>query len=347
MKKVISIALAILMAISVISLVGCSDKPQGDAGADEAVALKFGMGIYTKYAKATDATEEADGEGEYTADVAAVLVDAEGKIVKCVIDCADNKVGYTTEGKLVKAADFKTKKELGADYNMVAYGGATKEWFEQADALAGVVEGKTIDEVKALVAEEGKGTDEVINAGCTIAVADMLKAVEKAVANAVESDAVAENTLKIGVVSSADKSSKDATEEADGVFGVVTTVVAVALDAENKVVASSADELVANFNFDTKGVAKTDVTAEIKTKNELGADYGMAAYGQDLNGDDVVKEWNEQADAFEAALKGKTATEIGALANDKGYGTDELQTAGCTINIFSVVAAAVKAATVA
>ena len=71
----------------------------------------------------------------------------------------------------------------------------------------------------------------------------------------------------------------------------------------------------------------------------------MAAYGTDLNKDGVVKEWNEQAAAFDAALAGKNADEIAGLEKD-GYGSADLQTAGCTIAVSDMVKAAVKAATV-
>ena len=59
---------------------------------------------------------------------------------------ASNTVKFTADGKAVASAEFKTKYELGKDYNMVAYGGATKEWFEQADAFETVVAGKTLTE---------------------------------------------------------------------------------------------------------------------------------------------------------------------------------------------------------
>ena len=85
--------------------------------------------------------------------------------------------------------------------------------------------------------------------------------------------------------------------------------------------------------------------AAIGTKKDAGANYGMAQYGQDLNGDGTVKEWFEQADAFNAACIGKTASELSALAVETGYGATDLQTAGCTIHIGDMVKAAVKAAT--
>jgi len=165
MKKILSIVLASLTILSLFAFIGCSK---------EEATLKLGLGAYVA-ASATDATEDKAGQGQATITVAAVLVDADGKIVKAFIDCADNKVGYTVEGKAVANESFKTKYESGKDYNMVAYGGAAKEWYEQADAFCNLIVGKTADEVKALVVDGDKGTNEVINAGCTITIAEFVK----------------------------------------------------------------------------------------------------------------------------------------------------------------------------
>ena len=342
MKKFLSIAIAIIMVAGVLFLVGCDKGPEG-TDTDAPATLKFGMGVVASYGEAKDASDEGNGEGEVVVSIASVLVDADGKIVKCVLDCADNKAQFTAEGTAVEAGEFKTKYELGDNYNMVAYGGAKAEWYAQADAFAGLVAGKTIDEVKALVAEDYKGTDEVVNAGCTIYVSDFVKSIEAAVANAADSKATADSTLKLGVVTS--QSNKDASDEANGEIELATTVVATALDADGKVVVAATDVASAKLTFDAKGVSATDTTAAIATKKALGADYNMAAYGQDLNGDGVVKEWFEQGAAFDAALVGKNATEIGALAVETGYGAADLQTAGCTIHVGDMVKAAVKAAT--
>ena len=64
------------------------------------------------------------------------------------------------------------------------------------------------------------------------------------------------------------------------------------------------------------------------------------------DGDGVTLEWYAQAAEFDKALAGKTAAEIGGLVVE-GYGSEELQTAGCSISVGDMVAAAVKAATVA
>ncbi len=335
MKRVLSAVLCILLLATMFVLGGCSKKEE---------PLKFGMGIVSAIEEATDADGDTNGAGEVTHDVAAVLVDAEGKIVKCRIDTAANSVAYTSEGKYVEAGDFATKREQGDNYGMVAYAKAEKEWYEQVDAFEALVVGKTADEVKAFIADGGKGTEDVINAGCTIVIAGFANAVVEAVEAAAESKATASATLNLGIYS-AQADSKDATAEADGVNEVDTTVVAAALDAEGKVIVSSTDAIQAKFTFDAKG-ASTLADNTLSSKKDLGEKYGMAAYGADLNKDGVVKEWNEQAAAFDAACAGLNAEGIAALEVE-GYGVESLQTAGCTIGISDMVQAAVKVATVA
>ena len=339
MKKIISIALVIVLAISVFAMAGCGNKP-----------LKFGMGVVAGLGEAKNADGDTNGSGEFVATGVAVLLDDAGKIVAIDLDTAQIKSAWTAEGKAVATEDFATKYEKGADYGMAAYGkkhdgseGAVKEWFEQADAFMATATGKTLDEVKAMMGEDTYATGDLAAAGCTISVGDFVAALEKAVANATESAATAENKLNIAMVSSA--SNKDAAEDAEGSVEISTTIVAAVVDAEGKVVVSKTDSVSGKNTFDAKGVAKTDSKAEIKTKVELGADYGMAAYGKKHDGSEgAVKEWFEQAAAFDAALVGKTASDFAALAGKDTYAVGDLATAGCTISVGDMIAAAEKAA---
>ena len=324
MKKIISALMVFLMILSILAFAGCKK---------EEPTLKLGLGVTTTVS-ATDATADKAGQGQATVTAAAVLVDDEGKIVKAFIDCADNKVGYTAEGKAVANESFKTKYEMGKDYNMVAYGGAAKEWYEQADAFCALIVGKTADEVKALVAEDAKGTDEVINAGCTIYVYDFAVAVAEAIANATASDATANDTLKLGVSTS--QTTADATEDKNGSNKVESTFFAAAVDAEGKVVAASSDCVSVEFKFDNTGKSTFDATKKVLSKKESGDDYGMKAYGG------AAKEWYEQAAAFDAACVGKTAKEIEGLMGADYKGNEELQAAGCTIYVSEFVKAASK-----
>lgn len=324
MKKLISVLLMAVLLITIFSLAGCGKSEP----------LKFGLGTYAYTESVASAEGTKNGGVGVVSTIAAVLLSEDGKIVKAEIDCADCTLNFNEKGEFVAINEFKTKLELGSNYGMVAYGGAKKEWFEQADAFEGVVAGKTIDEVKALVANEGKGTDEVINAGCTIAIADFVKALEKAVANAKDSVATAEDTLKLGIVSSQD--GKNATADAAGSNEVETTITAAAIK-DGKVTAAITDAYQATASFDAKGVTSTKAEA-ITTKLEKGNDYGMAAYSP------IKKEWFEQAAAFDAELIGKDASEIAALATAEGKPVDALVSAGCTIYVNDMVKAAVKAA---
>ena len=223
------------------------------------------------------------------------------------------------------------------------------EWNEQAAAFISLVEGKTLEQVKALCADDGYGVEAVQTAKCTIHIVDFVKAIEKAYANATV-EVGASDKLGLGVTSTQSYSSKDATEDADGVNEVDTHYAAVATDGKGKVTGIIVDSTQAKFAFDATGKATLDIGTAISTKIELGDNYNMKKYGQsqDKNGDGKVLEWYEQADAFEAFCVGKTADEINAGAlttgDNAGYGVEALQTAGCTIHVSDLVSAAVKAA---
>lgn len=326
MKKIITVLMVSVMVLTLFTFTGCKK---------EEPTLKLGLGVNIT-ASATDATADKEGQGKATTTVATVLVDDEGKIVKAFIDCADNKVTYTAEGKANANESFKTKYEAGANYNMVTYGGAAKEWFEQADAFCTLIVGKTAAEVKALVAENGNGTDEVINAGCTIGIAEFANAVDKAISNATASNATKNDTLKLGV--STTQTTSDATEEKEGSNKVETTFFAAAVNAEGKVVAASSDCVEVAFKFDITGKSSYDATKAVLSKKEKGENYDMKAYGGS------AKEWYEQAAAFDAACIGKTVSEIEGLAGTDGKGNADLQAAGCTIGISGFVKAASKIA---
>ena len=326
MKKLIALLIASVMMLSLVSLVGCQSTPAN---------LKLGLGISVS-ASGTDASADANGTDALTVTAAAVLVDNEGKIVKVVLDCADSSVEHTANGQAVAVESFKTKLELGDDYGMKnpTYGSA-KEWYEHAEIFCNLVVGKTATEVKALVAENAKGTEEVLNAGCTIYVSDFATAIDKAITNAVESNATANDTLKLGVATS--QTATDATAEENGSNKIETYLCAAAVDAEGKIVAAKSDCVEATIGFDAEGKTTFDPTVKILSKGELGDDYGMKnpTYGS-------AKEWYEHAAAFDAACLGKKASEVNSLMGNDGKGVADLQDAGCTIYVSGFVKAAAK-----
>ena len=183
MKKRTSLVLALALAM-VGSLAGCSGRVVYDGSAAKNIekveettdvdvvedGLKTGLALMPKVESSADAGE-TDGLAQTDVSIAAVTVNAEGKIVACAIDAVQVKINFDKEGKLVTALDsqFKTKQELGADYGMKAASSIQKEWNEQADAFAAYCVGKTADEITAIAAgEDGKPADVDLAAGCSV-----------------------------------------------------------------------------------------------------------------------------------------------------------------------------------
>ena len=112
------------------------------------------------------------------------------------------------------------------------------------------------------------------------------------------------------------------------------TVATVVTDKDGKIVSCRID--VAQSKMDVTGGA-VDTAATFKTKMELGDDYGMAGK-VDNDGDGVMKEWYEQAKAFEEYVVGKTADEVKGIqlqeANGHQIAADkDLLSAGCSMQI--------------
>ena len=330
MKKILSIALCLLMLVSVLTACG-GDKPADD---NKAATVKFGAGVYSTI-KATDVTDEDNGTGTLDAAIAAVLVDADGKIVACQLDAVKMDTAFSADGKVTAVADkdLKSKYEQGADYAMKneQYGSA-KEWFEHADILESLIVGKTIDEVKALVVNGYKGNDDVIAAGCTIGINELILAVDKAYANA-KAEVAADAKLKLAAAGQ--QAAQDVSDENDANNKLTANLFAAAVDANGKVLAASSDCVESTFTM--KDGKVTADNADGRSKRNKGADYGMKneQYGS-------AKEWFEHADAFDAACVGKNGAEIAGLMGNDGKGIDSLKSAGCTIYVSGFVAAASK-----
>lgn len=332
MKKFFALMLAIAL-LATMTACGGNNADNGDNNAP-AETVKFGSAYVISSLAATDATEDKNGQGSVDLTAAVITLDKDGKIVACDLDTLQIKAAYTTAGKAVANAEFKTKREQGDAYNMVTYGQAKQEWYKQADAFEALIVGKTVADVRGLVVNEtNKGTDEVINAGCTIMINEFVSAIEKAAQNAKDSDLTKDATLKVTMA--AEQTCTDATEDKAGSNKVATTIFAAALK-DGKVALASSDCVEIDFTFDVTGKSTFDASKEVKSKREQGDSYGMVAYAGS------AKEWYAQADAFDAACVGKTGAEIAGLKADDGKGVDSLKSAGCTIYVTGFVAAASK-----
>ena len=323
MKKAISIILALLMLVFAFALASCSDNSVADP---KNINNKFGLGISTEVS-ASDATADKNGKGTVSATAAAVVFDENGRIIEALLDCTDIAVEYTADGKAIANENgFSTKYDRGETYGMVEQGDAKKEWYAQANEFCLLVAGKTVEEVKALVAENGKGTDEVINVGCTIEVSEFAKAIEAAAKNAVASTAQITDVIRLGINTT--QSTKDATADANGQNATETAFFAAVLSVPGgKVITAMSDSLEVVFSFDTEGKSTFDASKEVKTKKQQGADYGMVAQGG------AKKEWFEEIAVFDAACQGKTLPEIAGSIGEDGKVSADVLAAGCTINM--------------
>ena len=329
-KSIISLALVLILAL----LTGCAGTPvvyysdctcptgahtgiapvastPDETTAEAQGAVKTGTAIVASAAESKSAGD-ADGEAKYDVSVVAVTVDDKGVIESCVIDSIGTSVLFDVSGAIVSdlTAPIQTKNELGDSYNMKLYGGAVAEWYEQAAALASFAEGKTVEELRAgAVDETGHAADADLATTATIYLGGYVSAIEKAVANARHLGAKAGDELKLAILSSADGSASADAENA-GLCELHTSVAAVTVNG-GVITSCQIDAVQAKVNFDTTGTITTDLTAPIQTKNELGEDYGMKAWGG------AIAEWNEQAASFAAYITGKTADEVAGIAVDE------------------------------
>jgi len=359
MKKMIAMFLALAM---VLALAGCAGTtvvvgnctcppgahdtvetpteapaPNTEAPAEgEAASLKTGLAVIANISGSAAAAAEENGKADYDITLAAVTVDENGVIRDCVIDSVGTSVAFDAAGLPVDfdaAKAILTKNELGDNYGMKAYGGATYEWYEQAAALADFAVGKTIEEFMG-----GYAADVDLATTATIYLGGYAAAVEKAVRNAQALGAKAGDELKLSVINTMNAS---AAQEAGGAAELTVDVAAVTM-AGDVITSAVIDALQAKVEFDGTGALITDTSVAPQTKNELGEAYGMKAWAG------AKYEWNEQAANFSAYITGKTVADVLGIAINEttkpADGTD--LAASVTISIGGFQALIEKAAPV-
>ena len=270
----------------------------------------------------------------------AVLVDDEGIIRDCIIDGISASVSFDANGTITSdlTAAPQTKTELGENYGMVAWGGAIAEWDEQVAALASFAVGKTVEELKSgAIDETGRapeGTD--LASSATIYLGGYVSDIEAAVANAQHLGAQSGDVLKLASINGIDGSASAG--EKDGFTQLDATVTALTMNGET-ITSCAIDSVQAKVSFDTTGTITTDLTAPVQTKNELGENYGMVAWGG------ATAEWNEQAASFASYVTGKTPAEVSGIAVDERTApTDADLASSVTIAIAGFQALIAKAA---
>lgn len=302
MKRIISGLLASVLLIG--GLAGCN------TGGKKGAEAKTGFAVYANNSADHQKAPEGDkaGEIELNTYAAAALVDGEGKVIQIRLDAVQTKFEYGKDGVTTPdTTTFKTKRQKGSEYGMKAVSekdGIGKEWNEQADAFEAWAVGKTADEIrKVAVNEEGAPTDETLKAGVTIGVDGLKEVAARAVENAKSIGATSTDTLGFGIVADAHNTKAEKALQ-------YTTYAVSTFDKDGKITSTILDSTQASAEV-ADGKVTTDLAkAEVKTKKELGSEYGMKAVSE-KNG--IGKEWDEQAIAFENYVKGKTAKEVGEI----------------------------------
>ena len=281
-------------------------------------ALKTGLAISTSVKKSAAATADAAGKADYDVTMVAVLVDDNGVIRDCMIDGIASSIEFDATGAIATdlTAGPQTKNELGENYGMVAWGGAIAEWDAQAEALANFAVGKTVEELKSgAVSESGYAPE--------------------------GTDLASQATIYLGGYVSTITSIGDSTAaNAENTGNAQLNVDVTALTMNGETITSCAiDSVQAKVAFDATGAITSDVTAPVATKNELGANYGMVAWGG------AIAEWNEQAASFAAYVTGKTADGVANIAiTEATKPADADLAASVTISVIGFINLIVKAA---
>ena len=342
MKKFLALALCLCM---VLGIAACSKEP-----ANTEKTYKLGMGVVVSMDSSKTDNAQVD------ATVATVVLDADGKIVACRIDVAQNKMNIK-DGAVDTAKTFKTKMELGTEYGMAGKvdndgNGVMLEWDVQAKAFEEYVKGMTVAQVEAIQTKEAGGhqiavDQKLLDAGCSMQITDFIAAVAKACKDeqGMSFKTAASFTLGVAAKSTAAESVA-ATADKDGTVAMYSDFACAAV-ADGKVLATLNDAIQPKITISTKGeIVKTEFKG---TKRELKEGYNMAAYGQPNVEGGTVKEWYIQSAAFSNYVVGKTAAEISGMqtqtVNDHQISVEEaLLNAGCTMQITGICAVVAQSA---
>ena len=354
MKKILTLVLCLTMVLTLATVFASCGKAD----------YKLGMGVVVSM------DSSATGNAQVDATVAAVVTDADGKIVACRIDVAQNKMAVAN-GAVKTDATFKTKMEKGSEYGMAGKvdndgNGVKLEWDAQAKAFEAYVVGKTADEVKNMELQEKNGhkiavDQALLDAGCSMQITDFIDAVVKACNDDQGMSFQAKkDSFTLGVAAKTTAAdSVAATAEANGTVKMYTDFAACVV-VDGAIVASLNDAIQPDITINVAGeivakaVGKTGTDNVLKvTKREQKELYNMATYGANLdpNNDGKVLEWYVQSAEFSKFVVGKTAAQVAALetaANSIGYQmtTDaDLLAAGCTMQITAIKAVVAQSAT--
>ncbi len=334
MKKILAALLCLCVMAALCPSMALAEEPSG--------RYMLGLGVSLSTVGSRDQNAQVD------AAAAAVVLDAEGRIVAVKIDVAQCKMDLS-DGEIDTGKTFLTKLQRGEDYGMRSYSPIGKEWFEQAEAFEQFVIGKTVEEIEALgtvALENGHvvAADEELLAGCTISIGEFKEALLKACRDWQGMVFDAEGEFRLGLaINTTAADSKAATETEYGVVRIYSDYAAVVIDKNGVILAALTDasqpQIIINEEF------RVEESWFAGTKRELMNGYGMR------DSSAIGKEWFEQAAAFELYAVGKTAEQLRATETVESGShivfADEELYASCSISIEGMIEVVAKAADMA
>ena len=347
MKKLL---MAFVCVFALVALAAC-----GTTNDNTPTGPQYKLGLGTEVTL-TDGTA-----GQIDATVAAVVLDADGKILACRIDVAQNKISVA-DGEITKTDYAKTKMEKGAEYGMSNPNyhapdndgdGRVLEWDAQAKIFEAHVKGMTAAQVADMeiqTLENGykiPAEGELLTAGCTIQITEFKAAVVKACNDAQGMEFAPVENFTLGLAITSFEEGKQNAEDEDG-FVKIASDMAASVVVEGKIVASLNDAIQTEFTVTFDGITKKEFPG---TKRERGTGYGMSNplyNAPDGDGDGRILEWNEQSMAFSKHVIGMTGQQVADMSTEKNainydMTTDaDLLAAGCTIQITAIKAVVAK-----
>ena len=141
-------------------------------------SFTLGLAAISDASESTSVTDDEDAVVKMYTEFGATVVGEDGKIIAAITDMIQPQIKMDEDGAVTEIIFKGTKRELGPDYGMVAYGNAIAEWDAQAQAFANYTVGKTADEVKAIETKQNDHgysvpADETLLASCTMQVTGM------------------------------------------------------------------------------------------------------------------------------------------------------------------------------
>ena len=277
-------------------------------------ALKTGLAVVTD----TTASRSAEA-AVYDLTVVAVTVDDDGVIRACRVDGVDTQLPFDTTGTVTGSfgGELLSRRERDEGYETDDDEG---DWYDDAEDLAEQAVGKTAAELRLAAGEAPQA---------------VLAAIEKAAAQARHLGAQAGEELHLALIANLD-GSNSATGSEPGRARLNCDVAAVTLQGDT-ITSCRIDSVQADVLFDAMGTITGELSDSVKTKTELGEDYGMKAYGG------AKYEWYEQAEHFARYVTGRTTAEVAAIPLNEGKAAQADLYASVTITVTPLQAIVLRA----